>query len=188
MATTDVMTFARAWMTEPRRTGAVLPSGSALAHLMTSEITPDIGPVLELGPGTGVFTRSLLERGVRQDELTLVESAPNFARLLQLRFPHARVLARDARSLAQEGLYAGRQLGAVISGLPLLSLSADDVTQILSGALLYLRPAASFYQFTYGPTCPVPRAVLKQLDCDATRVGWTIRNFPPASVYRIGRR
>lgn len=188
MAATDVLTFARAWAAEPRRTGAILPSGNALARLITSEITPETGPVLELGPGTGVFTRALLEIGVTQDNITLVEAGPDFARLLQLRFPRSRVLAVDACSLAGRRFNVERQFGAVISGLPLLSMPAAEVAQILSGAFSHLRPLGGMYQFTYGPMCPVPRAVLKRLDLVAKRVGWTFRNFPPASVYRISRR
>ena len=188
MATADVMTFARAWVAEPRRTGAILPSGTALSKLITSEITQDIGPVLELGPGTGVFTQALLERGVKQDDLTLVESAPTFARLLQLRFPRARVLPMDARKLADEGIYDGQPLGAVVSGLPLLSLPKGSAEAILAGAFAYMRPSASLYQFTYGLLCPVPRSILDRLGLQARRVGWIFRNLPPASVYRIHRR
>ena len=51
-----------------------------------------------------------------------------------------------------------------------------------------MRPTGSFYQFTYGPRCPVPRPILDRLGLKATRVGGTIRNIPPASVYRITRR
>src|SRR5687767_13984500 len=170
MAKTDILTFARAWAAEPRRTGAILPSGDALAKLITSEITSETGPVLELGPGTGVFTEALLGRGVRQDDLTLIESSPEFARLLQLRYPRARVLSIDAGDLIAGRLYENKPLGAVISGLPLLSIAPESVERILEGAFAYARPSAGFFQFTYGPSCPVPRAALGRLGLDATRV------------------
>ena len=184
---TDILTFARAWASAPRRTGAILPSGDALAKLITAQITPNTGPVLELGPGTGVFTEALLRRGLRQDGLTLIESAPAFARLLQLRYPQARVLPIDACDLIAARLYEDRPLGAVISGLPLLSLPAETVERTLRGAFAYARPSAGFFQFTYGPFCPVPRPILDRLGLAATHVGWVLRNLPPASVYRIHR-
>jgi phospholipid N-methyltransferase len=184
----DVITFARAWAAEPCRIGAILPSGDALSALITSEIGPDSGDILELGPGTGVFTEALLGRGVRQEKLTLIESSPTFAQLLNLRFPKARVVAMDAQELDTERLFEGRPLGAIISGLPLLSLAARSVERILAGAFAYARPSASLFQFSYSPLCPVPYSILERQGLQATRVGWTLRNVPPASVYRISRR
>ena len=43
------------------------------------------------------------------------------------------------------------------------------------------------YQFTYAPRCPVPSSVLAQAGLSAELVGRTLRNLPPASVYRISR-
>src|SRR5215472_17349379 len=81
--------FARAWAAHPQRVGAIAPSSRRLARLITSEISPDSAPVLELGPGTGVFTRALLGRGLREDQLILVECDPRFARLLERDYPDA---------------------------------------------------------------------------------------------------
>ncbi len=86
------------------RVAAVAPSGPVLARLITREIMPDVGPVLELGPGTGVFTRALLARGVPESHLTLIEFGPEFARLLAERFPQARVVSIDAARIVEAGL------------------------------------------------------------------------------------
>ncbi len=64
--------FFRAWLAEPLRVAAVAPSGRALAKIMTAEISPQSGPVIELGPGTGAFTRTLIQRGVSEEDLVLV--------------------------------------------------------------------------------------------------------------------
>src|SRR5499427_9753121 len=81
--------FARSWASNPMRVGAISPSSQRLARLITSEITPASAPVLELGPGTGVFTRALLGRGLTEQELILVECDPRFARLLERDYPDA---------------------------------------------------------------------------------------------------
>lgn len=184
----DTFQFFRLWVANPLRVAAVAPSGEALARLMTEEISGETGPVIELGPGTGVFTRALLGRGVGEGDLTLIEYGSDFTRMLQLRFPRARVLWMDAAQLARFDLYAGAPVGAVVSGLPLLSMSPRKVTAILQGAFSYVRPGGAFYQFTYGPRCPVPRPILDRLGLKATRIGRTVRNLPPAAVYRITRR
>lgn len=186
MSASDIVKFARAWIRAPLRIGAVFPSGAALSRLITCEIGPDTGPIVELGPGTGVFTSALLARGVHPSDLTLIEADPDFVRLLQFRFPGVRVLCADASKLNE--LDASRLAGAIVSGLPLLAMAPDAVIGIMTGSFALLRPGGSFYQFTYGPRCPVPRPVLDRLGLDAARVGWTFRNFPPASVYRICRR
>jgi phospholipid N-methyltransferase len=181
----DFFQFFRSWVADPLRVAAIAPSGDSLARLMTQNIRPADGPVLELGVGTGVFTRALLARGVRESDLTLVEYGSDFIRVLQHRFPRARVLWMDASQLAAYDLFAGATVGAVVSGLPLLSMPPRKVMSILSGAFGYIRSTGSFYQFTYGPRCPVPRPILDRLGLKAARIGATVRNLPPAAVYRI---
>jgi phospholipid N-methyltransferase len=188
MPAADILPFFLSWIRNPLRVAAVAPSGAAIAALMTQEITAKTGPVIELGPGTGPFTYALLARGVREQDLTLVEYGSDFARLLQGRFPRARVLWMDAAWLNQYKLFENAPVGAVVSGLGLLTMSPRKVTAILSGAFGYLRPDGAFYQITYGPRCPVADAVLDDLGLQATCIGQTFRNVPPASVYRITRR
>ncbi|MCC8962723.1 SAM-dependent methyltransferase [Bradyrhizobium sp. Pear76] len=188
MPAADILPFFRAWVRNPLRVAAVAPSGPAVASLMTQEITADTGPVIELGPGTGVFTDALLRRGVRQRDLTLVECGSEFIPLLQGRFPGARVLWMDAAWLKRERLFEGAPVGAVVSGLGLLIMPPEKVTTILDGAFGYLRADGAFYQITYGPRCPVADVILDRLDLQATCIGQTFRNLPPASVYRISRR
>jgi phospholipid N-methyltransferase len=144
--------------------------------------------VLELGPGTGVFTRALLGRGLCEDELILVEQDPHFARLLRRDFPDAWIVQMDAGRLREINIVDGEPAGAVVSGLPLLSMSMRKRVAILQFAFRHLRPGASFYQFTYGLRCPIPRPVLERLGLKATRMGSTLINAPPATVYRIRAR
>ena len=81
----------------------------------------------------------------------------------------------------------GQQAGIDISGLPLLSMKPRQIMGILTGTFGYLRDNGAFYQFTYGPRCPVPSAILGRLGLRATRIGTTVRNMPPSSVYKIER-
>lgn len=188
MPAADILPFFLSWIRNPLRVAAVAPSGAALAALVTQEISASTGPVLELGPGSGPFTYALLQRGVRERDLTLVEYGSDFVRLLQSRFPHARVLWMDAAWLDKHRLFENAPVGAVISGLGILAMSPRKVAAILAGAFGYLRPGGGFYQITYGPRCPVPDQVLDSLGLQATCIGQTYRNVPPASVYRITRR
>lgn len=182
----DSLNFFRSWLSDPLRVASVTPSSRSLARLITREAAD--GRVLELGPGTGVFTRALIERGVREEDLVLVECGTEFAAVLKERFPASTILSIDAARLAEGRPEISAGIGAAVSGLPLLSMPPRKVIAILAGIFLHMRPGGQLYQFTYGPRCPIPRPLLDRLGLRAKRVGGTIRNFPPASVYRISRR
>jgi phosphatidylethanolamine/phosphatidyl-N-methylethanolamine N-methyltransferase len=188
MLSQDVQLFFRSWTCDPLRVGAIAPSGPALAAVMTAEISGASAPVIELGPGTGVFTRALLARGVDERDITLIEYGSDFVPLLRGRFPRARVLQMDAAKLSSRDFAGERAPGAIISGLPLLSMSTRKVMGILTGAFECLRDGGAFYQFTYGARCPVRRPLLDRIGLKAVRVGHALANVPPATVYRITRR
>ncbi|MFC4764615.1 class I SAM-dependent methyltransferase [Dyella koreensis] len=190
MNLTDTLLFFRAWLRNPARVGAVAPSGPALARLITADIGPHSGPVIELGPGTGVFTQALLSRGVQAHRLALIEADHGFAGQLLQRFPHARVLSMDAAHLGSApSIFGEERAGVVVSGLPLLSMPRDKALAIVEGAFSrQLRNDGAFHQFTYGPRCPLPPDELRQLGLEAERIGSAVLNLPPASVYRFRRR
>ncbi|CDZ56986.1 class I SAM-dependent methyltransferase [Neorhizobium galegae] len=184
----DVLPFFRAWVAHPLRIASVVPSGRALGRLITSQVNPGFGPVLELGAGTGVFTQALVERGIPDSGLVLIEYTPQFARVLQRRYPGAVVICMDAAGLRHVTWRHDQLAGAVISGLPLLSMPPGKVLAILKGAFSRLRSGGGFYQFTYGPRCPVSDKVLDRLGLVSQSIGWVFSNFPPAQVYRLTRR
>src|ERR1044071_5499901 len=117
----DEARFIRSWIEKPLITGAVSPSGKALARMMAKPIDPSMpGQILEIGPGTGPVTEALIERGVDEERLILLEFNPGFVTLLRQRFPRATVLQGDAYdvfSLTQNVLTG--PVAGVVSSLPL---------------------------------------------------------------------
>ena len=94
--------FLRSWLERPLVTGAVTPSGKLLARTMASYVDPRVrGPVIELGPGTGPVTAALVQRGIAQDRLVLVEYNPDFCKLLKRKFPKATIVQGDAYDLGE---------------------------------------------------------------------------------------
>jgi phosphatidylethanolamine/phosphatidyl-N-methylethanolamine N-methyltransferase len=184
----NALSFFLAWLADPRRMGAIVPSSAALADAMTADLWPTSAPVIELGPGTGVVTRSILARGIPEDRLALIEYGGDFVDRLQREFPRAHVHRMDATRLKHVELFDGEPAGAVVSGIPLLLMPAKEVLALLDGAFEQLRPDGAFYQFTYGRDAPIARSVLERLGLSATRIGGTLANVPPAVVYRICRR
>ena len=91
----------QAYLRHPLQLGAIFPSSSTLSSLMVRHIKADThGRILELGPGTGSFTRALLRRGVPEEKLVLLEQSPDFTTLLRNSFPQATVICGDAKDVA----------------------------------------------------------------------------------------
>lgn len=185
LATRAGWTFFRSWWRAPRRVGAIAPSSRALARLICREIDPAQAPVLELGPGTGVFTEALLARGLSPSQLILVEACEAFAERLRLCHPQATVLQIDAARLASHPPLADVRAGAAVSGLPLRAMCPAAIEAIIAGTFSRMTAQARLYQFTYGLRCPVPPAILHRHGLSARAVGRIWGNLPPATVYRI---
>lgn len=183
----DEMRFIRSWIEKPLSTGAVAPSGKALARTMARYVDPHSeGPVIELGPGTGAVTEALVAQGVDPSRLVLVEFNPVFCRLLRTRYPTATVVQGDAYRLRRllETLLR-EPAAAVVSGLPLVTKPLRTRLRLISDAFALMRPNAPFVQFTYAVVSPIPRAHIG-VSAQASERIWM--NLPPARVWVYRRR
>ncbi|KFL48379.1 phospholipid N-methyltransferase [Sphingobium sp. ba1] len=185
---TEYLDFLAAWVQKPRQTASVVPSSRYLARLMVAQIDPTDGRVLELGGGTGVFTRAILKTGLPPEKLEVVEINPAFARGLRRHFPQVSVLETPAQIVSTATAGEPGDYQVVVSGLPLLAMDRYMHHDILSESFRMLQPGGSFVQFTYSMRHPVNREVIEALGLDVVRVGQTVRNFPPATVFRFTRR
>ena len=178
----DEMQFIRSWFEKPLSTGAVMPSSKALARTMARYVDPkSVGPVIELGPGTGPVTEALVQRGVDPKRLILVEFNPDFCRLLRTRYPAATVVQGDAYRLRRLLEATVREpAAAVVSGLPLVTKPLRTRLRLLSDAMSLLAPGAPFVQFTYAMVPPIPKA-LSGIKSESSELIWM--NLPPARVW-----
>ena len=178
----DEVRFLRSWIEKPLHMGAVMPSGRLLARTMAQYVDiKSTGPVVELGPGTGAITSALLDRGIDQKRLVLVEYNPSFCALLRDRYPHARVVQGDAYSLRDSlrNVLSG-PASAVVSGLPLVTKPMLTRLKLIRDAFLALAPGAPFVQFTYSVAPPIPKS-LPGVSTEASERIWM--NLPPARVW-----
>jgi phosphatidylethanolamine/phosphatidyl-N-methylethanolamine N-methyltransferase len=183
----DEVRFLRSWIEKPLHVGAVMPSGRVLARTMAQYVDIDsTGPVVELGPGTGAITNALIEHGVDQKRLVLVEYNPGFCALLRDRYPQARVVQGDAYAL-RDSLWdvLSGPASAVVSGLPLVTKPMLTRLKLIRDAFIALAPGAPFVQFTYSVAPPIPKS-LPGVSTEASERIWM--NLPPARVwvYRKG--
>jgi phosphatidylethanolamine/phosphatidyl-N-methylethanolamine N-methyltransferase len=183
----DEVRFLRSWIEKPLHMGAVMPSGKVLARTMAQYVDIDsTGPVVELGPGTGAITSALIEHGIDQKRLVLVEYNPSFCALLRDRYPQATVVQGDAYAL-RDSLWNVLSLpaSAVVSGLPLVTKPMLTRLKLIRDSFAALAPGAPFVQFTYSVAPPIPKS-LPGVSTEASERIWM--NLPPARVwvYRKG--
>ncbi|MCW5689848.1 MAG: methyltransferase [Pseudolabrys sp.] len=178
----DEVQFFRTWFEKPIRTGAVMPSGKALARRMARCVDPNsTGPVIELGPGTGPVTEALVQWGIDPKRLVLVEFDPDFCRLLRTRYPEATVVQGDAYRLRRLlGGIVREPAAAVVSGLPLMTKPPRTRLRLISDAMALLKQGAPFVQFTYAMGSPIPKD-LGAIKGEPSELIWL--NVPPARVW-----
>jgi phosphatidylethanolamine/phosphatidyl-N-methylethanolamine N-methyltransferase len=179
----DEVRFLRSWIEKPLHVGAVMPSGRLLARTMAQYVDVDSsGPVIELGPGTGAITSALIERGIDQKRLVLVEYNPGFCALLRDRYPLAKVVQGDAYRLRDtlRNVVLGAPATAIVSGLPLVTRPMLTRLRLIRDAFVALAPGAPFVQFTYSVVPPIPKS-LPGVSTEASERIWM--NLPPARVW-----
>jgi phosphatidylethanolamine/phosphatidyl-N-methylethanolamine N-methyltransferase len=178
----DEVRFIRSWIERPLSTGAVTPSGRILARTMARYVDPNsIGPVVELGPGTGPVTEALVQAGVDPARLVLVESNPAFCRILRARYPDATLVQGDAYSVRRllETLLL-QPAAAMVSGLPLITKPVKMRLRLIRDAFDLMVPGAPFVQFTYAVASPLPKR-FGGFSTEASERIWM--NIPPARVW-----
>ncbi|MGR3320427.1 MAG: class I SAM-dependent methyltransferase [Pseudooceanicola sp.] len=165
----------------PAEVSAIAPSSASVARKMTEGLDRVTGPIVEIGPGTGSFTRAILDRGIAPERLTLLEMNPRFCEALCARFPGVRVINRPAQEIAMTGL---RDVGAVISGVPVLARPQIQ-REVVGAAFRVMAPGGVFVQITYSPNSPIPDEMQARLGIRSIKRGTVWTNLPPARVFEF---
>jgi phosphatidylethanolamine/phosphatidyl-N-methylethanolamine N-methyltransferase len=174
--------FLKRWLANPLQMGSVIPSSPALCRRIAALAA--CGPdevVVELGAGTGVISRALLEAGLPPERLVVVEIVRDMADHLRSALPGVNVIQGDAFELAK-ALPARMhgKVGTAICGIPLVMLPLAQQRRFVD-AVESVAPGKGFLLYTYCITSPLP---YRKLGLTAKREAWTPLNVPPASVWR----
>jgi phospholipid N-methyltransferase len=187
----DNFRFLGTFLRSPVLTGAVAPSSSRLAARMVEEMgVEEAETIVELGPGTGPFTRAILERRRPGALVMALELDPDFAGRLQRRHPEVTVVNASAETLPHQLAARGRtSADCIVCGLPWAGFSRDRQERLLAAVVASLRPGGRFATFAYihASRFPPGRRLRRLLESGFTSVTtspivW--RNLPPAFVYR----
>jgi phosphatidylethanolamine/phosphatidyl-N-methylethanolamine N-methyltransferase len=137
-------------------TGAVLPSSPVLAKAMTRSLRNAVGPkrLLEVGPGTGPFTKFMLQALRDGDELHIVEINPAFALRLDrvllepFRVKHPKITLKlycqPIETAALEGSF-----DFIVCGLPFNNFPPVVVRSIFRRLMELLKAGGELAYFEY---------------------------------------
>lgn len=144
--------FLRSFLEHPRLVGAVLPtSRRAVRDMLDLAPVERARHVVELGAGTGVYTREILARLGPGASLLALEIDPRMARELAARMSDARlrVLAESAEQV--EAHLDGERADVIVSGLPFTSLPTPVRGAVLAAARRALAPDGTMLVLQYSP-------------------------------------
>lgn len=178
--------FFRHWLRHPLGIGAMLPSSLAVARAMARDLPLDRpGAILELGGGTGVVTRGLLEAGCPPERLVVIEREPALAAVLRRRFERVHAIEGDARDIAaileERGV---TRLAAIVSSLPIKWFSIADQRAVVVPCLALLGEGGALLQLTNALVSPLDRDALGLKGAEIARI-WM--QFPPVQLWRYWR-
>ena len=187
----DTARFLRHFVTDPQKTGAILPSSRELAKLMADDLRLEKADlVVDVGAGTGAFTAEALRRVRPEAKVMAVEINRHFARVLKKRYPRVQVICDSVERLPRDIRKAGyRHADAIMCSIPWSHFPAAIQRSLLDAMVGSLRPGGRFSSFAYihsswWPSARGFRHMLKSRfrKVTRTRVAWL--NVPPAFVYR----
>ena len=151
-------------------TGAIAPSSRFLARSMTRYLAardPAVPVrVLEIGPGTGPVTDSIVRLLRPHDVFDLVELNEEFVRILNQRF-EAEPAWRNVKSqstiyqLPVQEFLTSLPYDFVISGLPLNNFPAELVSSIARTYFRLLKPGGVLSYFEYMYVRPIRKVVTR---------------------------
>jgi phosphatidylethanolamine/phosphatidyl-N-methylethanolamine N-methyltransferase len=174
--------FFKGWQRDKKGVGALLPTSSITARRMADVIDTSSGlPVLELGAGTGVITKAILERGIKPRDLVSIEYAPHFCDLLRKRFSDVDIRNGDVFELDTVlADRSGQTFDSVISAVPMLSFPLERRIALMKNLLSRIPRGRPVVQITHGPMSPLP--AMPDIYTIA-HFDFIVRNLPPAQLW-----
>lgn len=175
--------FIQQFWKEKKMVGAMAPSSRFLAEKMLENIDFQSAHVLiELGPGTGVFTDKILKKMRPDAKLLVFELNDNFYASLKKRITDSRViLIHDSAEKIEKYLTENNLMEAdvVLSSLPLANFPSELRDAILRVSHKTLKDSGVYIQFQY--SLQSKKHIQKVFP--HISIKFTPFNFPPAFVY-----
>lgn len=186
-------TFFREFVKSCQNTGAVAPSSEWLAQRMVKAArVAEARNVLELGPGTGAFTRGIQQALPQGATYLGLDMNPAFIASLRDQFPGMRFEQAAAQDFDYDAFLKDGGFDTIVSGLPWAALPEAVQVALLDRIFSVLKPGGVFATFVYTGIHWLPRGqrfrrllTHRSPGVKLTPTVW--RNLPPAFIYVASR-
>ncbi|AUS08455.1 phospholipid methyltransferase [Laceyella sacchari] len=144
--------FFHTFIKTPHLVGSVAPSSRYLTKAMMSKIPfSSASTIVELGAGTGVFTKALAQLAQPGSHVMIFEQDEPLRKSLQTRFPQFQIEsdALELLRVLEQNKLGRNQVDVIVSGLPFACFSQglrDALLEQVTGAL---KPGGMFVAFQY---------------------------------------
>jgi len=174
----------------PRTIGTVTPCSEDLAKEIVKPISfSSASVIVEYGPGTGVFTKKILDNKKKDTVFFALELNQEMFKLMKHRFPGVEVHKSSASEVDTYLKNAGvEHVDAIVSGLPWAGFSDKMQDEILEKTLMVLPEGGIFITFAYLHGLVLPGGIkfkkkIKKLFSKVVISPVVWKNIPPAIVY-----
>ena len=167
----------------PKEVGAVAPSSKFLTREIMKNINFETSRnIVELGPGLGTFTKSILKKAKPDARLFCFEVNKKFCSYLEKNITDDRliVIRAGAESLGSSLKKLGiQEAGCIVSGLPFLNFSDSKKNMILKEVKNSLSEKGRFILFQY------TNGLSRLLESYFSKVDrkFVPLNMPPSFIY-----
>lgn len=180
--------FLQAFLRSPLKVGAITPSSPELSSEMVAGIKPHSeNIVIELGVGTGSFTKPLRDLVFDDKSYLGVEINSKFCRALRREFAGLKFICGDATKLTDLHKSSGfGKVGYILSGIPFVTLPNEVGDAILEEVSKFMDAGnCTFRTFQYAhgfymPSALKLRAFMRKRYGRAQKSELIMKNVPPA--------
>lgn len=163
--------------------GSVIPTSDiAIQALLDPVDWSSVRCVVEYGPGTGVFTRKILEKLGPDARLIAIDTNATFIQHLRENIPDRRLICVEGSAADVETILRSNGIEAadyIVSGLPFSTLPPEVADEIAAATARAIRVGGMFLVYQYS------RFVLSRLKRNFAKVEQSIvwRCVPPARLF-----
>jgi phospholipid N-methyltransferase len=178
---------AREFFRSPNGVGSAFPASRFLVDAVLAQADLSAARlVVEFGPGSGRFTRALLDRMPADSRLVAIDTSPRFIRHLQQMIPDSRLHAVTGSAAMIDAILQRLDLGTVdciVTGIPFSTMPEDVASRIVDASADRLGQGGTLLAYQMRDT--IEKLLARRFATVEASRSWA--NIPPCHIFRAAQ-